>query len=125
MSGGNPLLAAGIFGGSQLLSGLSGLIGGPSRSQRLGRQLFGQFGSQIGQQVFDPQQFLSNIRVGLRPQNEAIAQRLSRSVGIQSPLAHAGIAQLQAPLFAQLLNQLQFGEARLRTQRDLGLDDYN
>ena len=120
MSGGNPLLAAGIFGGSQLLSGLSGLIGGPSRSQRLGRQLFGQFGSQIGQQVFDPQQFLSNIRVGLRPQNEAIAQRLSRSVGIQSPLAQAGIAQLQAPLFAQLLNQLQFGEARLRTQRDLG-----
>ena len=120
LSGGNPLLAAGIFGGSQLLSGLGSLFGGPSQSQKFGKQLFGQFGSQIGQQAFDPQQFLQNIRVGLRPQNEAIAQRLSRSVGIGSPLAQAGIAQLQAPLFAQLMNQLQLSEAQLRTRRDLG-----
>ena len=120
LSGGNPLLAAGIFGGSQLLSGLGSLFGGPSQSQKFGKQLFGQFGSQIGQQAFNPQDFLQNIRTGLRPQNEAIAQRLSRSVGIQSPLAQAGIAQQQAPLFAQLMNQLQLANVKFGIQRDLG-----
>ncbi len=116
----NPLLLAGLFGGSHLLGGLGQLIGGPSKSQKLGGQLFGQFGGQIGQQAFNPQQFLENIRVGLRPQNAAIAQRLSKSLGVGSPLAQAGIAQQQAPLFAQLMNQLQLSEAQLRTRRDLG-----
>jgi len=121
LSGGNPLLAAGIFGGGQLLSGLGSLIGGPSRSQKLSRNLFSSAQGQLGQQVFNPFSFLGNIQAAMRPQLQRQAQGLSNRLGISSPLAQAGLAQLNSSTFADILNKLQLQSVQLQTQRDIAL----
>ena len=124
LSGGNPLLAAGLFAGGQLLGGLGGLIGGPSRSQKANRSLFGRFQGQLNA---PPPDFLNinkvfgDLRLGLRPQIEAQAQGLSKSLGITSPLAKAGLAQSTISSFAQIRGQLQQQLAQLQLQDMLSL----
>lgn len=124
LSGGNPLLAAGIFGGSQLLSGLGGLIGGPSRGQKANRGLFANFQQQLGQ---PPPDFLNinrvfgDLQTSLRPQMQAQAQGLSNRLGISSPLAQAGLAQSTASSFAGLRAQLQRQLAQMQLQNRFNL----
>ncbi len=116
----NPYAALGSAFGGQFLQGIGSLIGGPSRSQKLSRQVFGDAQSQLGQEVFNPRAFIQNIMLAQRPQLEQQAQKFQK-FGIQGPLAKAGLAQLQSSDFAKIFNQLQLQATQLKTQRDLAL----
>ena len=123
-SGGNPYLAAGLAFGAPLLKGLGGLIGGPSQSQKANRSLFGRFQGQLSG---PPPDFLNinkvfaDFQLGLRPQIEAQAQGLSKSLGISSPLAKAGLAQSTISSFAQIRGQLQEQLANLQLNNIMSL----
>jgi hypothetical protein len=120
----NPYLAAAMAFGPPLLQGLGSLIGGPSRSQRANRALLGQFQGQLNA---PPPDFLNinrvfqDLQAGLRPEFSRQAQNLSSRLGISSPLAQAGLAQLTSSSLANIRGGLQQQLAQLQLQNLMSL----
>jgi len=120
----NPYLAAASAVGGPLLQGFGRLIGGPSGAQRRSRALFNQFQGQLNA---PPPDFLNinrvfqDLQLGLRPEFSRQAQGLSRRLGISSPLAQAGLAQLRSSSLANVRGGLQQQLAQLQLQNLMSL----
>ncbi len=135
LSGGNPLLAAGLFAGGQLLGGIGGLLGGREREgleiDRL-RQLLEQSGISFGRrgELFEQLQGLIGkplisqgrhsvlFNRATQGSRQNFLRRASRGPGgISSPVANAafsfGTAGAQASSFLDFIRQ--------GANRDIGL----
>ena len=117
-----PLVGAALITtGGQLLGGLGGLIGGPSKSQRMSRNIFDIASEERNKQPFNPQTIFQNLQYGLEPQFQEQAQGLSKRLGLSSPLAQAGLAKQRQSAMAQLFGQIQMQSLAQQSQRDLQL----
>ncbi len=116
------LLAPGIgtFAGG-MLGGLGKLLGGKSESEKRKEKVFGMAQSQFGQEVFDPNQFMSDIQRQLRPQVKRRGEIMEKQLGLD-----VGVAQgeLFSELFEAMSSKmigLKTSAAQAKASRDMQL----
>lgn len=117
----NPLLGAGISFGSSLLSGLGGLLSGPSTSQKNARRVSGLIQNQLGQSVLDPDQVFGQIQSSLAPQFNRQAEGVNRRLGLDSGVAQGELARFQQSTLSGILAQLNQFNAQATSNRDVSL----
>lgn len=110
-SGGNPLLATGLFAGGQLFGGLAGLIGGAGQRRRQ-RGIFndlGNFSSQLDnfQGRLNPQNLFSQSLAASRPEFNRVGRQLDERFGFDSGRAGGELSRLLSEHLGSLMPQLQ------------------
>jgi len=103
------LLAPGIgtFAGG-IMGGLGKLIGGKSEQEKRRGKVFGMAESKLGQEVFDPNQFMADIQRQLAPQVKRRGEIMEKQLGLD-----VGVAQ--GELFSELFEAMSSKMIGLKT----------
>lgn len=120
MGPGLPMQLASAFGGP-LLGAIGSLFQGESWGDKNAKKVSSMAENRLGQNVLDPQQYMSQYMRAMAPQLNQQGERIGQRLGLDSGVAQGEMAfQQQAPMAQFLLETGRLND-QLKAQRDTSL----
>ena len=117
-SGGNPLVAAGITAGGELLGDLAGLLRGETDAQKRAGKTFSLAENRLGQDVLKPEQYLADYMRTLLPQFNREAESINTRLGLDSGVAQGALAESRQSQIGSFLLDAKMQNDVLKSRND-------
>ncbi|MHC4463782.1 MAG: hypothetical protein ACYS30_20475 [Planctomycetota bacterium] len=114
----NPLSAGLLVGGSELLKGLGGLIGGKSDEEKRREEVFNLARNRLSQAPTDPEQYVAQFKQAQAPQQRRRAATIEKRLGLDVGTAQGELAASQNEVLANFLLNAKMRADELKSQKE-------